>query len=119
MTKVNRKLHTIDATGKAPGRLASEVSRLLIGKHKATFLPNVDDGDAVEILNASKMVLSGKKMENRVYYKHTAHPGGLRATPLSAVWATDPGDVLRRAVSRMLPKNRHREERMKRLSIKN
>jgi len=119
MQKVIRKIHTIDATGKAPGRLATEVSRLLIGKHKASFVPNVDGGDTVEVTNASKMALTGKKMEQKTYYAHTMHPGGLSKLPIRTLWAKDPADVLRRAVSRMLPKNRHRDERMKRLTVKN
>jgi large subunit ribosomal protein L13 len=119
MQKVNRATHTIDATGKAPGRLATEISRLLIGKHKADFTPNVDGGDAVDVVNAAKMTVTGKKMENKVYHHHTAHPGGLRSLELKKLWTQDPGDALRRAVSRMLPKNRHRNERMKRLTIKN
>ena len=119
MQKVTRTIHTIDATGKAPGRLASAVSRLLIGKHKPTYLPNVDAGDTVEVVNASKMTLTGKKMEQKTYYAHTMHPGGLSELPIRSLWAKDPADVLRRAVSRMLPKNRHRDERMKRLTVKN
>lgn len=119
MPKIARTTKTLDATGQAPGRLASQVARILMGKDKASYVPNVDGGDMVEVVNASKMKVTGNKMENKAYYSHTAHPGGLRTTLMKTVWAKDPGDVLRRAVSRMLPKNRLRDDRMKRLSIKN
>lgn len=119
MSKIARTTHTIDAAGKTPGRLATGIAKLLIGKHKPTYLPNVDAGDIVEVTNAAKMVITGKKLEQKNYYHHTMHPGGLRTTSLKSVMAKDPGDALRRAVSRMLPKNRLRTDRLKRLSIKN
>ena len=119
MTKITRVKHTIDAEGKTPGRLAAAIGRLLIGKHKVDFAPNVDGGDSVEVLNAGKMKITGNKMEGKTYHRHTAHPGGYREENLKTVWAKNPGEVLYRAVSRMLPKNRHRNERLKRLSIKN
>jgi large subunit ribosomal protein L13 len=118
MPQIQRKKISIDATGKAPGRLATEIARLLMGKHKADFAKNVDAGDTIEVENAGAMVLTGKKMEQRVYYAHTGHPRGLSATTIKSVWAKDAADVLRRAVSRMLPKNSHRDSRMKRLTFK-
>jgi large subunit ribosomal protein L13 len=114
---INRKTQELDAAGQTPGRLASRIALLLIGKTKADYAPNVDSGDFVRVVNAAKMKLTGKKMDAKIYYKHTMHPRGLKATPLKAVWAKDPSDVLRRAVSRMLPKNSHRTPRLKRLSI--
>ncbi len=118
MAQIQRQKISIDATGKAPGRLATEIARLLIGKHKASFAPNVDAGDTVEVVNAGAMELTGKKMEQRVYYAHTGHPRGLSETSIKSVWLKDAADVLRRAVSRMLPKNSHRDPRMKRLTFK-
>lgn len=114
-----QEIHTIDATGKAPGRLATEVTRILIGKHKVTFTPHIDDGDHVQVINVGKMVLTGKKIDQKSYYRHTTYAKGLRETKLSTVWAKDPADVLRRAVSRMLPKNKQRTQRMKRLVLSN
>jgi len=116
---MSNEIHTIDAAGQAPGRLATEVTRILIGKHKPTFTPHIDDGDHVQVLNASKMVLTGKKMDQKVYSHHTTYAAGLRQKKLSTLWAEDPADVLRRAVSRMLPKNKHRTERLKRLMVTN
>lgn len=119
MADLKRTTQSIDATGIAPGRLATRIATMLIGKNKASFLPNVDAGDSVEVTNASKMVVTGKKMTQKTYYSHTGGPRGLSATIMKSVWAKDPADVLRRAVDRMLPKNRHRTERMKRLKISN
>ncbi|OGL95185.1 50S ribosomal protein L13 [Candidatus Uhrbacteria bacterium RIFOXYB12_FULL_58_10] len=119
MAVLKRTIRTIDAAGKAPGRLATQIAMILIGKDKASFLPNVDAGDAVEVANASKMKITGKKLEQKTYYAHTGGPRGLSAKLMKTVWAKDPSDVLRRAVDRMLPKNRHRTERMKRLKITN
>ena len=116
---MSNEIHTIDAAGQAPGRLATEVTHILIGKHKPTFTPHIDDGDHVQVLNASKMVITGKKMDQKVYTHHTTYAKGLRQKKLSTLWAEDPADVLRRAVSRMLPKNKHRTERLKRLMVTN
>lgn len=116
---MSNAIHTIDATGKAPGRLAAEVTHILIGKHKTSFTPHIDDGDHVQVINAGKMVITGKKLDQESYYRHTTYAAGLRETKLSTVWAKDPGDVLRRAVSRMLPKNKQRTQRMKRLVVSN
>ena len=112
-------MQTIDAAGKTPGRLATKIAALLIGKEKASFVPHIDGGDAVEVVNASKMEFKGNKLEKRVYFSHTAHPGGFKAEPMKLVMRNNPGDVIRRAVTRMLPKNKMRDERMKRLTIKN
>jgi large subunit ribosomal protein L13 len=119
MNSMKRTTQTVDATGKTPGRLATQIAMMLMGKNKAGFLPNVDAGDAVEVSNASKMSVTGKKLDQKTYYSHTGGPRGLSATLMKTVWAKDPAEVLRRAVDRMLPKNRHRNERMKRLKISN
>lgn len=119
MAEIKRTTKTFDAAGKTPGRLATEIAMSLMGKNSPAFAPNVDAGDTVEVTNASKMVITGKKMEQKTYYAHTGGPRGLSALLLKNLWAKDPSDVLRRAVSRMLPKNRHRNERMKRLTISN
>lgn len=116
---MSREIHTIDAEGKAPGRIATEVAGLLIGKHKASFAPHIDDGDHVQVINAAKMNVTGKKLEQKTYYHHTGYAKGLREKKMKTLWAEDPGEVLRRAVSRMLPKNKHRNERMKRLVVTN
>ncbi len=119
MKDIERDIHTIDAQGKTPGRLATSIARILIGKNKVTYTPHLDAGDHVQVVNAAKMRLTGKKIEQKVYYRHTTRAQGLRVTNLKSLWTQDPSEVLRRAVSRMLPKNKHRSERMKRLVVKN
>jgi len=119
MNSLERDIHTIDAEGKAPGRIATQIARILIGKHKASYTPNIDAGDHVQVLNASKMHVTGNKIEQKVYIHHTTFASGIRKVGLKHLMATNPADVVRRAVSRMLPKNKLRNERMKRLVVKN
>ena len=119
MKEISRDIHTIDAEGKVPGRLASQIAKILIGKNKPTYEPRIDSGDHIQVVNASKMRLTGKKIDQKVYYHHTTYAHGLRMLSLKTLWSKDPSDVLRRAVSRMLPKNKLRTGRMKRLVVKN
>jgi large subunit ribosomal protein L13 len=116
--KIERKMHEIDATGLVAGRIATRAAMLLRGKHKASFEPRIDDGDIVVVVNASKMRFTGRKMVQKDYKRHTMYPGGLKTVSMKKVWEGDPTDILRRAVHGMLPKNRQRDERMKRLTIK-
>ncbi len=116
--KVEQKSHQIDAAGKAPGRLASEIAKLLQGKHKPAYQPHIDMGDLVVISNVAEMKITGKKLDQKEYLRHTGHPGGIRSTSLKKLMDKDPADVLRRAVSQMLPNNKLRKGRMKRLVIK-
>lgn len=118
MATLTRNTHVLDATGMAPGRLATKIAHLLIGKHKVTFMPNVDAGDIVEVINASKIVPTGTKLDTKVYSRHTGWPGGFRQKSLKTVMAENPAVVIEEAVSRMLPKNSHRVPRMNRLTIK-
>lgn len=117
MQKIERKLHKLDATGKAVGRLASEIAVLLQGKHKPEYLPNVDLGDSVEVTNLDKLRFTGKKMEQKIYHRHSGYLGGLKTIPMKRVWADRPKEVLRKAVKQMLPKNKLLNGRMKRLKI--
>ena len=112
--------HTIDATAQSAGRLATEVARLLMGKHKASFTPNIDGGDIVQIVNASKISFSSaKKLEQKKYYRHSTYAHGLKTTSMQELFVKNPGEIIERAVSRMLPKNTFRARRMQRLSIQN
>lgn|SRR3989338_2627461 len=111
--------HTIDASGKVLGRLASEIAPLLMGKKNADFTPNIDTKDVVEVKNAARMILTGNKLEQKEYYHHSMYPNGLKTLQLKTLWKKDPADALRRSVSRMLPKNRMRDLRLKRLIITN
>ena len=117
--KIERKTHKLDATDQAPGRLATEVATLLIGKRKTNYQPHVDMGDHVVVANVDKMKITGKKMEQKEYIHHTGYPGGIKRATMAKIWGTKgPGDVLRRAVKNMLPKNKLQKGRMKRLVIK-
>lgn len=116
---LSRATHEIDAEGKVLGRLATRIATLLRGKHKATFQPHIDAGDVVVVHHASKIKLTGQKMDQKVYHRHTGYPGGLRTTKLSASFGENPAQVLRRAVYQMLPDNRLRKEMIKRLRISN
>lgn len=101
-----RKWFVIDAEGKTLGRLASEAAALVRGKHKPTFTPHVDGGDFVVIINAEKVVLSGKKLTDKKYYRHSMHPGGLKVTTAGEMLANKPERMLELAIHGMLPKTR-------------
>jgi large subunit ribosomal protein L13 len=114
---MSHKKQEIDATNMAPGRLASQIAALLIGKHKTNFESHIDNGDKVIITNVSKIVFTGKKLDQKEYLHHSMHPGGLKAIPAKKVMAEKPEEIIRHAVSKMLPRNKHRETRLKRLSF--
>lgn len=102
---VNRSWFIVDATGKPLGRLASEIARVLRGKHRPTFTPHVDTGDFVIVINADKIALTGNKLEQKNYYQHSGYPGGLRVTSAGDMLKRRPTHVLEHAVRGMLPKN--------------
>lgn len=104
--EVDRKWYVIDAAGKTLGRLASEAASLIRGKHKPQFTPHVDTGDFVIIINAEKIALTGKKMSDKLYYRHSMHPGGLKVTTAQELLKNKPERVLEQAIHGMLPKNR-------------
>lgn len=116
--KINRQHHSIDASDRVAGRLASEIAILLMGKHKIEYQPDLNQGDYVEVENVSKLKFSGKKMEQKVYYRTSGYPGGLKKTTLNKIFKDKPEEVLRKMVLRMLPKNKLRKEMIKRLTIK-
>ena len=102
---IERKWLLIDAEGKTLGRLATEVAKLLRGKHKPTFTPFLDTGDYVIVINASKMVLTGNKLDQKKYRHHTGYPGGLKEVDYRTLMAKNPEKALELAVKGMLPKN--------------
>jgi large subunit ribosomal protein L13 len=104
--EVERKWYIIDAEGKTLGRLASEAAAIIRGKHKPQFTPHVDTGDFVIVINASKVVLTGKKLQNKMYYKHSMYQGGLKITSAQDLLKTKPERVLEFAIHGMLPKTR-------------
>jgi large subunit ribosomal protein L13 len=114
---IHRKIVEIDADGKVVGRLASEIARILMGKHKATYSPNVDAGDIVRVKNAAKIRFTGNKLEQKHYFNYSGYPGGMKARRAKDVMEKNPTRILRSAVDRMLPKNTLRARRIKRLTV--
>lgn len=102
---VQRKWYIVDGTGKTLGRLASEVAKVLRGKHKPIFAPNLDMGDHVIVINAEKVVLTGRKLEQKMYYRHTLYPGGLKVMAYGELMAKNPEKAVMMAVKGMLPHN--------------
>lgn len=117
--KINRTVTKIDAEGKSIGRLASVVAMALQGKNRADYMPHLDKGDIVEVRNAAKVKITGRKLEGKFYHRYSGYPGGIRTVQLKEMMATNPAKALEHAVYSMLPKNRQRKDRMKRLTIKN
>jgi len=109
----------IDATGKSIGRLASDIARILQGKNRPTYAPNKDEGDFVEVRNAAKVKITGRKLEQKTYYRYSGYPGGMSKVKLQTVMDRNPGEALKRAVKNMLPKNRLQKDRLKRLKVHN
>ena len=113
-----RKTVTIDATGKAPGRLATQIATILMGKDNVNYEPHLDEGCKVVVENSSQVFFTGKKLENKLYRHHSNHPGGLKEIPAKKMLSEKPNEVIRLAVIKMLPKNKLRDKRMTRLSFK-
>ncbi|MGI8626301.1 MAG: 50S ribosomal protein L13 [Geodermatophilaceae bacterium] len=103
--EVDRQWHVIDATDVVLGRLASQVAVLLRGKHKPQFAPHVDTGDFVVVINASKIALTGTKLTDKIVYRHSGYPGGLKQRPVGELLASRPERVIETAVKGMLPHN--------------
>lgn len=116
-TAVKRDVYKVDAADQVLGRFASDIAMHLMGKHKPDFQPHIDSGDIVEVVNVDKMKVTGKKMEQKKYFHHSGYPGGIKEKVMEDLFEKDPAAVLEKAVSRMLPKNKHRKERLKRLKI--
>ncbi|OGZ23946.1 MAG: 50S ribosomal protein L13 [Candidatus Nealsonbacteria bacterium RIFCSPLOWO2_01_FULL_41_9] len=114
---MQRETHTIDATDKVLGRLASQIAILLRGKHKPDFVPYSDMGDNVVIKNIQKIKFTGKKLEQKTYFRHSAYMGNKTITPLKEVFTSRPALVLKRAVLGMLPKNKLRAKMIRRLKV--
>lgn len=114
---VQRQWHVIDAADVVLGRLASQTARLLRGKHKPTFTPNVDSGDFVIIVNAEKVALTGAKLEQKRAYRHSNHPGGLKSVNYAELLATHPERAVEKAVTGMIPKTRLGRAQMRKLKV--
>ena len=102
---INREWFIVDAEDKVLGRLAAQIAHRLRGKHKPEFAPHMDNGDFIVVVNCEKLRVTGNKLENKYYYRHSGYPGGIKGTSLQTMLATKPDEVLRKAVRGMLPKN--------------
>ena len=115
--EIERRWHLIDASGRVLGRLASEVAVLLRGKHKPIFSPHLDAGDFVVIINAEKVVLTGKKLKDKVYHRHSGYPGGLKSTTAEQMLQKHPTRVMEYAVRGMLPKTKLGDALFRKLKV--
>lgn len=111
-----RKWYVVDVSDRPLGRAASEIAKLLIGKHKPTYTPHIDGGDAVVVINAGQVALTGRH-EDRPYYRHSGYPGGLRTTTAGKLRQERPEELIRLAVKRMLPRTVLGRQAMRRLKI--
>lgn len=116
-TELEQRWHLMDASGKTLGRLASQVAQLLRGKHRPSFSPHLDMGDHVVVINASQLQVTGKKLRDKVYYRHSGYPGGLKQETLAKLLAEHPTRVLEHAIQGMLPHNRLGRALMRKLRV--
>ena len=117
VSDIKRERHVIDASGKVLGRLATQVAGLLMGKHKPIFSRNLDTGDFVVIINADKVRVTGNKAKQKLYYRHSGYPGGLKSISLEKMMQTNPTRVIEYAVKGMLPHTRLGASMMKKLQV--
>jgi large subunit ribosomal protein L13 len=115
--EIERRWYVVDATDETLGRLASRIARVLEGKHKPTYTPNLDSGDHVVVLNAGKIAVSRDKLTSKVYSRHSGYPAGYKEETLGHLLARRPEEVLRRAVKGMLPHNRLGAKQLRKLKI--
>ena len=115
--EVEKKWYVVDASGKVLGRLANKIAVVLMGKHKPTYTPHVDTGDYVIVVNADKVVLTGKKLDQKKYYRHSGYPGGLKELTARQMFEKHPEKVVYLAVKRMLPKNKLGRKMLKKLKV--
>lgn len=114
---IKREWHLINLDGKIIGRESTRIAKLLQGKHKSSYVSYLDSGDYVVVINAKKVILTGKKEQTKTYLKYSGYPGGLKETSYAALMKKDPTEIIRHAVSGMLPKNKLRNKRMARLYL--
>lgn len=115
--EIKRNWHLVDARDAILGRMASNISSLLIGKHKVNYAPQMDMGDYVVVINAKKIKVTGRKENQKVYYHHSGYPGGFKEIAFSKLKKEQPEKIIELAVKRMLPTNRLKDKRMRRLKV--
>ena len=116
-SEIERGWHVVDAEGLVLGRLATEVASILRGKHKPTFAPHMDSGDHVIVVNAEKVALTGAKLDQKKYYRHSGYPGGLKSRTLNDMLERRPEEVIRLAVKGMLPRTRLGRKQLTKLKV--
>ena len=116
-TDIKRAWWVVDADGQVLGRLAAEIAHVLRGKHKPIFAPHADTGDYVIVINAKSVKLTGNKIDQKMYVRHSGYPGGFRSENLESLLSRRPEEVIRRAVRGMLPQNRLGEQMMRKLHV--
>jgi large subunit ribosomal protein L13 len=116
-SEIERSWRVVDADGATLGRLSTRVAAVLRGKHKASFVPHLDTGDPVVIVNAAKVKVTGKKLTDKEYIRHSGYPGGFKSETLERLLARRPEEVIRRAVRGMLPQNRLGEKMIRKLYV--
>jgi large subunit ribosomal protein L13 len=117
-SEIEKKWYVIDAEGLVLGRMAAVISRILRGKHKTTFTPHMDCGDNIVVVNAEKVKLTGKKLTDKIYYRHTGYPGGIRTNTAGSILSGKrPEQVVIKAVERMLPRGPLGRQQMKNLKV--
>ncbi|TKJ29555.1 MAG: 50S ribosomal protein L13 [Chloroflexi bacterium B3_Chlor] len=114
---INREWYLVDAEGQTLGRLASEIAQVLRGKHKPIYAPHLDTGDYVIVINAEKVHVTGKKLDQKIYHRHSGYPGGLKSITLREQLKRHPSRVIRSAVKGMLPHNRLGRATMRKLKV--
>ncbi|MFJ1269482.1 50S ribosomal protein L13 [Legionella lytica] len=115
--EVKRDWFVVDASDKVLGRLATEIARRLRGKHKAEYTPHVDTGDYIIVTNAEKVTVTGRKFKDKMYYRHTGHPGGIKSDSFEKLQARNPARIIELAVKGMLPKNPLGREMYRKLKV--
>ncbi len=116
-TEVTRDWYIVDASGQTLGRLATVVATYLMGKHKPMYTAHIDCGDTIIVINAAQIVVTGNKLEDKKYYRHSGYPGGIKEITLADQMIKNPAKVIEHAVAGMIPKNKLVDERMKRLKV--
>ena len=116
-SEIKREWHLINAQGKILGRLASQIAKLLMGKDKPYYAPNLDCGDYLVVINAAKIEISGRKRKQKLYRRHSGYPGGFRELTFTQLMKRDPRKIIRYAVTGMLPQNKLRDRRLARLKV--
>ena len=116
-SEIERSWHLVDAEGLVLGRMATEVARILRGKHKATFAPHIDTGDHVIIINADKIVLTSGKAEKKMVYRHSGFPGGIKSDTYEELLNKKPAEIVRQSIRGMLPKNRLGRQQLLKLQV--